>query len=84
MKSSVVTSACMVWLSLNSKRKRMAQRVVLRRKISMRRRSYAMYSGELIYVDHKQYRRLRSFWRDIAVLLQGYAPTAPALRDFSL
>ncbi|PTA63037.1 hypothetical protein C9I36_16795 [Pectobacterium punjabense] len=39
----------------------MAQRVVLRRKISMRRRSYAMYSGELIYVDHKQYRRLRSF-----------------------
>ncbi|KHN90576.1 hypothetical protein KKH3_06030 [Pectobacterium actinidiae] len=33
---------------------RLVQLVVLRRNISMRRWSHAMYSGELIDLDHKQ------------------------------
>ncbi|MEL7630510.1 hypothetical protein AAGW04_16135, partial [Pectobacterium aroidearum] len=37
------------------------QLVVLRRNINMRRWRYAMYSNELIDLDHKQCRRLRSF-----------------------
>ncbi|MEI7238565.1 hypothetical protein WCU73_11605 [Pectobacterium brasiliense] len=59
--------------------------MALRRNISMRRWRYAMYSNELIDLDHNNVAVCDPFAHGIAVLLvDNRHSTAPALRDFFL